>query len=103
MLQHDMKNKETRIHPTQKPVKLYKWCLNKFAKPGFKLIDTHFGSGSFGIAAHDYKFDLTACEIDADYYNDTMIRIKDHMSQPNMFDNEVPIIKAQENTQLPLL
>lgn len=103
MLQHDMKNKETRIHPTQKPVKLYKWCLNKFAKPGFKLIDTHFGSGSFGIAAHDYKFDLTACEIDADYYNDTMIRIKDHMSQPNMFDNEVPILKSQENTQLPLL
>jgi site-specific DNA-methyltransferase (adenine-specific) len=63
MLQVDMKNKEHRIHPTQKPVALYKWMLDKYAKPNDKILDTHLGSGSIAIACHDYGFDLTACEL----------------------------------------
>ena len=58
MLQGDMKNKEIRIHPTQKPVALYKWLLSHYAHPGDKLLDTHSGSGSFRIAAYDMGFDL---------------------------------------------
>ncbi|WP_288435300.1 DNA methyltransferase [uncultured Chryseobacterium sp.] len=80
MLQGDMKNKEERIHPTQKPVALYKWLLDKYAKPGDKIIDTHLGSGSIAIACHDYGFELTACELDTDYYNASIERIKRHVA-----------------------
>ena len=55
---------EARIHPTQKPVALYKWLLHNYAKPGDKILDTHLGSGSIAIACHDYGYDLTACELD---------------------------------------
>lgn len=85
MIQQDMKNKEIRIHPTQKPVALYKWILDKYAKQGDKILDTHLGSGSIAIACHDYGFDLTACELDVNYYNSTMKRIQDHQSQTNLF------------------
>jgi site-specific DNA-methyltransferase (adenine-specific) len=85
MLQENMKNKELRIHPTQKPVALYKWLLDKYAKPGDKIIDTHLGSGSIAIACHDYKFDLTACELDAEYYNKAMDRINNHTKQQKLF------------------
>jgi len=85
MLQHDMKNKEYRIHPTQKPVALYKWLLEKYAKEGDKILDTHLGSGSIAIACHDYKFELTACELDKDYYNDAIKRIKNHVAQQKLF------------------
>ena len=68
MLQHDMKNKEVRIHPTQKPVKLYEYVLTKYAKEGDKILDTHLGSGSIAIACHNRNFDLTACELDKEYY-----------------------------------
>ncbi len=78
MLQYDMKNKETRIHPTQKPIPLYKWCLDNFAKPGDKILDTHLGSGSIAIACHDYGFDLTACELDKEYFDKAMQRINNH-------------------------
>ena len=81
MLQGDMKNKETRIHPTQKPVALYKWILTKYAKKGDKILDTHLGSGSIAIACHDYKFDLTACELDTEYYDAAMKRINNHKKQ----------------------
>lgn len=81
MLQEDMKNKEVRIHPTQKPVALYKWLLDKYAKPGDKILDTHLGSGSIAIACHDYGFDLTACELDPDYFKAAMKRITDHQNQ----------------------
>jgi site-specific DNA-methyltransferase (adenine-specific) len=81
MLQEDMKNKEIRIHQTQKPVALYKWILDKYAKQGDKILDTHLGSGSIAIAAHDYGFELTACELDVDYYNKAIERIKNHISQ----------------------
>jgi site-specific DNA-methyltransferase (adenine-specific) len=85
MIQHDMKNKETRIHPTQKPVALYKWILDKYAKEGDKILDTHLGSGSIAIACHDYKFDLTACELDKEYFDKAMQRINNHMAQQKLF------------------
>lgn len=81
MLQGDMKNKEIRIHPTQKPVALYKWLLKNYAKEADKILDTHLGSGSIAIACHDLGFDLTACELDTDYYNAAMKRLSDHQNQ----------------------
>lgn len=85
MLQGNMKEKEIRIHPTQKPVKLYKWLLDKYAKSGYKILDTHLGSGSIAIACHDYGFELTACELDTDYYNSAIKRIKNHIGQQKLF------------------
>ena len=74
-----------RIHPTQKPVALYKWLLSKYAKQGDKILDTHLGSGSIAIACHDMGFDLTACELDTDYFNAAMKRIEDHKKQLVLF------------------
>lgn len=85
MIQHDMTNKETRIHPTQKPVALYKWILDKYAKQGDKILDTHLGSGSIAIACHDYGFELTACELDKEYFDKAMQRIKNHVGQTKLF------------------
>ena len=85
MIQHDMSNKEIRIHPTQKPVALYKWLLDKYAKQGDKILDTHLGSGSIAIACHDYKFDLTACELDKEYFDKAMQRINNHTAQQKLF------------------
>jgi site-specific DNA-methyltransferase (adenine-specific) len=85
MLQENMKNKEIRIHPTQKPVALYKWILDNYAKSGDKILDTHLGSGSIAIACHDYGFDLTACELDQEYFNKAIQRIKNHTNQLNLF------------------
>lgn len=85
MIQQDMVNKETRIHPTQKPVALYKWLLDKYAKQGDKILDTHLGSGSIAIACHDYGFDLTACELDKEYFDKAMQRINNHTSQTKLF------------------
>jgi len=81
MLQHDMKNKEVRIHPTQKPVKLYEWLLMNYAKEGDKIVDTHRGSASLDIACHNLGFDLVTCEIDTDYFNDGNKRLKQHQNQ----------------------
>ncbi len=85
MLQQDMKNKEIRIHPTQKPVKLYEWLLMNYAKEGDKILDTHLGSGSIAIACHNLGFDLTACELDPEYYNAAMKRIENHKAQQRLF------------------
>lgn len=85
MIQHDMSNKEIRIHPTQKPVKLYRWLLDNYAKDGDKILDTHLGSGSIAIACHDYNFDLTACELDKEYYDKAMQRINNHINQTKLF------------------
>jgi site-specific DNA-methyltransferase (adenine-specific) len=74
-----------RIHPTQKPVALYKWILDKYAKPNDKILDTHLGSGSIAIACHDYGFELTACELDSEYYEKAIQRIKNHTNQTNLF------------------
>ena len=75
----------TRIHPTQKSIKLYQYCLNKFAKENDKILDTHLGSGSIAIACHDYGFELTACELDKEYYDKSIQRIKNHVSQQKLF------------------
>jgi site-specific DNA-methyltransferase (adenine-specific) len=85
MLQQDMKNKEVRIHPTQKPVKLYEWLLMNYAKENDKILDTHLGSGSIAIACHNLKFDLTACELDKDYFDASLKRLHNHQSQLTMF------------------
>ena len=74
-----------RIHPTQKPVALYKWILDKYAKEGDKILDTHLGSGSIAIACHDYGFELTAAELDKEYYDKAIQRIKNHISQQKLF------------------
>jgi site-specific DNA-methyltransferase (adenine-specific) len=81
MLQPNMKDKQQRIHPTEKPYQLYKWLLDKYAKQGDKILDTHLGSGSIAIACHDYGFDLTACELDKEYFEAAMKRLKDHQKQ----------------------
>lgn len=79
--QGDMANKEERIHPTQKPVKLYRWLLHNYAKEGDKILDTHLGSGSSAIAAHQMGFDFVGCEIDVDYYNAACKRFKQKTAQ----------------------
>ena len=78
-------NKNEKFHPTQKPPQLYKWILDKYAKQGDKILDTHLGSGSIAIACHDYGFDLTACELDTEYYEKAIQRIKNHISQQKLF------------------
>ena len=78
-------NTEEKIHPTQKPVKLYEWLLMNYAKEGDKILDTHLGSGSIAIACHNLGFDLTACELDKDYYEAAMKRLHQHQSQLTMF------------------
>ena len=75
-----------RIHPTQKPVKLYEWLLMNYAKEGDKILDTHLGSGSIAIACHNLGFDLTACELDTEYYNAAIKRIKQHKTQLTIFN-----------------
>ena len=85
MLQQDMKNKEIRIHPTQKPVALYKWILTNYAKQGDKILDTHLGSGSSAIAAHDYGFEFVGCELDNDYFKTGKKRLENHQKQVKLF------------------
>jgi site-specific DNA-methyltransferase (adenine-specific) len=85
MLQQNMKNKQKRIHPTEKPVALYEWLLMNYAKEGDKILDTHIGSGSIAIACHNLGFDLTACELDEEYYRDCLKRLEQHTSQVRMF------------------
>lgn len=85
MLQGDMKNKEERFHPTQKPVALYKWILSKYAKPGDKILDTHLGSGSSRIAAYDLGFDFVGYEIDKVYFDKQEERFAKHTAQLDLF------------------
>lgn len=84
-MQGNKKQNEKRIHPTQKPIALYKWILDRYAKPGYKILDTHLGSGSIAIACHDYGYELTACELDEEYFNLTAERINNHVSQLQLF------------------
>ena len=85
MIQHDMKNKEHRIHPTQKPVALYKWLLQNYAKEGDKILDTHLGSGSIAIACYYMGFDLVGSELDEDYYKAMMERIDKETREQELF------------------
>lgn len=88
MLQENMKDKESRIHPTQKPVALYKWLLQNYAKPGDKIFDSHVGSGSIRIACHDLGFDFEGCELDEDYWKAQEERYKTHILQQDLFDKQ---------------
>ena len=76
---------DIKIHPTQKPVKLYEWILKNYAKEGDTILDTHFGSLSIGIACHDMGFELTAIELDEDYYDAGKKRLINHQKQLNLF------------------
>ena len=85
MLQQNMKEKEIRIHPTQKPVALYEWIFKNYAKPGDKIIDTHLGSGSSAIAAERAGLEFFATEIDPEYFKATKKRFELHISQTRLF------------------
>ena len=74
-----------KFHPTQKPISLYEWLLMNYAKEGDKILDTHLGSGSIALACHNLKFDLTACELDKEYFDASLKRLKRHQSQLTMF------------------
>ena len=82
---------EGTIHPTQKPVSLYKWLIKNYAEEGFKILDTHLGSGSICIALDEMnkienmRLHLTACEIDQDYFNSAVKRIKSKTAQQSLF------------------
>jgi site-specific DNA-methyltransferase (adenine-specific) len=82
---HQMAGERVRIHPTQKPVKLYQWLLSNYAKPGQRILDTHMGSGSIAIACHYFGAHLTAIEIDKDYYTAACERITNETRQLDMF------------------
>jgi site-specific DNA-methyltransferase (adenine-specific) len=78
-------NQTDKIHPTQKPIYLYKFILDNYAKDGDKILDTHLGSGSIAIACHEYGFELTACELDTEYFEKAVERIKNHVAQQKLF------------------
>ena len=82
--QHNI-DKGKKIHPTMKPIKLYRWILHNYAKPGDKILDTHLGSGSSRIAAYDMGFDFYGCELDKDYYEAQEKRFKNHISQLTLY------------------
>lgn len=83
---------ESRIHPTQKPIALYKWLLQNYAKEGDKILDTHMGSGSIAIACHYMRYNLTACELDPDYYQAACERIKRETAQLDIFQEAEPAL-----------
>ena len=76
---------ERRIHPTHKPVRLYKWLLSQYAEKGMKILDTHLGGGSIAIACNDLGYDLTACELDKDYFDAAVKRFENHKAQLKLF------------------
>jgi len=78
-------NHTKKIHPTEKPKQLYNFLLKHYAKEGDKILDTHLGSGSIALASHERGFELTACELDKEYYQASIKRIKDHISQQRLF------------------
>lgn len=75
-----------KIHPTQKPIALYEWLLTNYAKQGDKILDTHLGSGSHAIACNNLGFELTACELDRDYYEASIKRIQQATAQERLFE-----------------
>jgi site-specific DNA-methyltransferase (adenine-specific) len=86
MIQGNMKNKEFRIHPTQKPVALYEWLLNRYAKPGDTILDTHVGSASSLIACRNTNHKYVGFEIDETYYALAKDRLDRESAQMNIFD-----------------
>jgi len=84
--QGNKKLNEKRIHPTQKPIKLYEWLLKSYARAGDKILDTHLGSGSIAIACDNMGFDLVGFEIDKEYYDAAIKRLREHQRQKKLFD-----------------
>ena len=76
---------DSKIHPTQKPVALYEWLLKNYAKPTDKILDTHFGSCSIGIACNNFGCELDACELDWEYFNNAVKRVRESIRQLDMF------------------
>lgn len=93
--------RERRIHPTQKPVALYKWLLTNYAKPGDKIFDSHLGSGSSRIAAYDLGFDFYGTELDKDYFDAQEKRFADHCAQPKLFVPET--VTAEQGNLLEIV
>ena len=87
---HRGEQTDARIHPTQKPIKLYEWLLTNYAKPGDRILDTHLGSGSSAIAAHNLGFDFVGTELDADYYAAARKRFEQHKAQGSLFIPDTP-------------
>lgn len=81
MLQQNMKDKEVRIHPTQKPIALYEWIFQNYTSEGNLILDTHLGSGSSRIAAEKNKLNFVGCEIDKEYFDAQEARFKEFKSQ----------------------
>lgn len=96
MLQGNMANKEERIHPTQKPVALYKWLLQNYAKQGDTILDTHLGSGSSRIAAYDLGFDFTGYELDCEYWSAAEERFQRHVAQGRLFQPDNPVVQQEQ-------
>lgn len=84
-IQQNMANKQERIHPTEKPIQLYQWLLQNYAKEGDLILDTHLGSASIAIACHREKFSLVGCELVKEYYDKGLKRLNDEMSQCVLF------------------
>lgn len=82
------KLKRNKIHPTEKPVALYKWLLKNYAKPGQTIFDSHVGSGSIRIACHDMGFYFEGCELDPDYYQAQEERYQNHIAQGGLFETK---------------
>ncbi|MFH2049645.1 MAG: DNA methyltransferase [bacterium] len=93
-----MGNNGDKIHPTQKPVKLYEWLLKNYAKQGDKILDTHLGSGSIAIACFNLDFSLTGFEIDKDYYEAACKRFEEHKKQQGLFNKPLPVQMAEKGT-----
>jgi site-specific DNA-methyltransferase (adenine-specific) len=89
-----MDEAKCRIHPTQKPVKLYQWLLQNYADPGHRILDTHLGSGSSRIAAYDLGYDFTDIEIDEDYFTAQEERFARHIATPRLFTPEPFVVQA---------
>lgn len=85
MLQQNMKNKQSRIHPTEKPKALYEWLLMNYAKRGDKIIDTHLGSGSIAMACWNMKYDLVGMDINKEYVNAAKKRFNEYRKQLTLF------------------
>lgn len=93
-----LKGGQYRIHPTQKPVALYKWLLTNYAKQGDRILDTHLGSGSSRIAAYDLGFDFVGYELDKDYFDAQEQRFANHIAQPKLFEPPAPVQLRLEAT-----
>jgi DNA modification methylase len=85
IFRRSVQDEKDKIHPTQKPVSLYRWLIHNYAKEGDKILDTHLGSGSSAIAAHQMGFDFVGCEIDKDYYDAACKRFKEQTAQGDLF------------------